>query len=149
MGFPKGLIWNVDHAATVFRLCKMLLPICTQIFGVNAMELGSGPRLGMNPVGDAGNRDLFDRHSSPDVRPKTFAYNAMKRADPVGVATGAQRENRHAKSVSGIGHRLAETEKIVLRDFEFVRVRRQVTKNHFAWECVISCRYRRVRREDV
>ena len=79
---PKLRVGNIDHAAPEIRVGQMLLPIA-QILLVERGELRRHPGLGVNAIGDAGDRNFVPRHAGPDILPKRPADFAVQLAHAV------------------------------------------------------------------
>src|ERR1700722_18903106 len=126
MGFPQHVVWNIHDSAPVFRIGEMFLPVRAKIFGVNAMELGSRPRFGVDAVGNAGDRHFLNRNSCPDVIPKALADLPVQFAHAIGMTAHSQRENGHAEGIGRMRSRFSEPEKIFEMDSEIFRYQEEM-----------------------
>ena len=148
MRLPKLGVGNMDHAAPEFRLGLMLLPIAEK-FGVERGKFRRHPRLGVNAVGDAGDRHFMHRHAGPNVFPKRLADFAVQFAHAIRVPAHPQRQDGHAESRQRIRARLAEAEKFVERDLQLRRKIAEIFLHHLARERVVSRGHRCVGGEDI
>ena len=105
---PKDLIRNIDDPAPEIGFIHMILPIGSEIFRIEFVELARRPALDMNSVGDAGDRDLSDRNILPYSLPEPLAHLAVQLTDTIGEAAGSQGENGHAEDRFGINGHLTE-----------------------------------------
>ena len=148
MGFPEFLIRNIDYATPEIGFHQMFFPVA-QIFVVKGRELRSHPGLGMNPVGDAGNRHFLFRNASPHIFPEAAAHVAMKRTDAVGVTTGAERQDGHAERFMRIGPSLTVAEERLDIEANLSWIIVEILTHHIQREGVVACRNRGVRGENV
>ena len=145
---PKFSIGDLDHAAPEIRLGQMLFPIA-QILRVERGKFRCHPGLGMNAIGDAGDRHLMSWNARPDIFPKRLTDFPVELAHSVGVAAHAQREDGHAKAGHRSSRRLAKAEQLVERDLELGREVREVAHHHLAREGVVPGRNRSVGGENI
>ena len=85
MRLPELRVGNIDHARARNPGRSGALPNRRDI-GVERGELRRHPGLGVDAVGDAGDRNFVLRHTRPDILPKRPADFAVQFAHAVRVA---------------------------------------------------------------
>src|SRR5947199_10698938 len=93
--------------------------------------------------------NLVTGDASPDVFPEAETHLAVQFAEAVGMATQAQRQDRHAKWVGGVDPGLAEGEKFVEGQADFGRKTAEIFAHHFARKRIVSGRHRSVGGENI
>ena len=127
----------------------MFLPVRAEVLGIEVHELGRGPRLRVDAVGDAGDGHLVLGHPGPHVFPQPLGHLAVELADAVRLAAGAQGEDGHGEIVGPVDRRLAEAQEILHVDADLTRVLVEIMGDEVARKRVVARRDRRVRREDT
>ena len=111
-------VGNVDDPAPEIFVGQVLFPIA-EILVVEGGKFRRHPRLGMNAVGDAGDRHLVRGTPVQTSFHRRAADFAVQFADAVGMPAHAQGQDRHAERIGGVDPGLAEGEKFVERHAEF------------------------------
>ncbi len=73
----------------------------------------------------------------------------MQFADSVGVATGAQGQDRHTERIVGINRGLTQAEKFIETDSKVARIVPEIPADHFAGKRVVSSGDRGVGGKDI
>src|SRR5260370_13618249 len=122
MGLPENLVWDIDHAPPVFAIREVLFPVSAEKLFVGSMKFGSRPSLGMNAVRDARDRDFGNGDTGPNIFPEALTNFSVQFADSVGVATGAQGQDRHTERIVGINRGLTQAENFIETDSKVARI---------------------------
>ena len=146
---PEHLVGDAVDAQPVVHVGEVLLPILAEILGIEVHELGRGPRLGVDAVGDAGDGHLVLGHARPDILPETLGDFPVQLADAVGAPAGAQREDGHREVVRRVDRSLPEAEEVVEVDADLRGVIAEIVRDEFAGEGIVARRHGRVGREDA
>src|SRR5215469_1094786 len=86
MRLPQLRVGNIDDAAPKFRLSQVLLPLA-EMLAIKCRKFGCHPSLGMNAVGDTGDRHLMHRNARPHIFPERSAYFTVQFTYPIRMAT--------------------------------------------------------------
>src|ERR1700716_3661763 len=107
MRFPKLRIGNIHDPPPEIRLGQVFLPFA-KVLAVEVGKFRRHPGLGVNAVGDAGDRHFVYRHTRPDILPQGTADIAVQSTNTVSMTTHPERQDGHAKWIVRIDSVLSE-----------------------------------------